>query len=298
MRTLRSHRGILAASILAMLAAGAARLACGQIMVINGQAIMMQQQFMQQGNWAMDEEDMFMGNGDYESRYQQQLRNEISNILQQSQSTPDRWSRRRMVEDGLATLGSQALPLLREQETYRTGLDLDAIQVAEFRIQNDLFVPQPIVEDWALDHFHFVQDLEKPPVAPPLKITRIVNLTPGNLLFPHHLFYVAEWTPTQIRLPIALATDGKIQTLENDDALARFLKAEAGVQHTRAGKELLASLAIFLSVARTDDLQDHPIPHTRVEGTTVSATLTAPIPQTLTLKFSASDMLESVASKR
>ncbi len=157
------------------------------------------------------------------------------------------------------------------------------------------FDPRQTLTAWAEDHFHYAPDPQAPFHAPPEKISRVLNISAGDFLFPHHLFYVIEWPPAHSRIPVAIATDGKVEPLADDAALLHFLSVEVPASKTQAGRELLADAAVFLAIARTTDFTTREIPHTENRGDTVAATLERnPLRLAATLTFSKTGTLQSV----
>ena len=265
---------------------------------------------MQQGIQAMDMPLMMGWNGQgimlpyadgpmmMRQQQEQRLREQITGIMDQSRGANRPALRRDAIENGLVGLGPQAMEMLRTEALSRTGLELDAFQGAIFRLANGGFDPSHRLAEWSRARFGYVPDPQKPFKPLPMETARVLNIPQGGVLFPHHVFYTVTWTPTHTRIAVAVATDGKVQALEDDAALLRFLRAEGTSARTDAGRELLASAALFPAIARTEDLSETCYPQTQSEAAAAHASLTAPVAVNATLRFSAGGELESVVTSR
>ncbi len=76
---------------------------------------------------------------DPESATRERYRQQIASIVQNPTAPPnaDVWQRNGSIEDSLVGLGSATLPVLQSEALARSGMELDALQVAAFRLQNE-----------------------------------------------------------------------------------------------------------------------------------------------------------------
>ncbi len=194
------------------------------------------------------------------------------------------------IENHLVALGPRALPFLSVELNQHKDYELDAIQVAIFRIDNAPFDPRAAITAWAAAHL--------PHAAADLQIVRVMGgNSAGSLasLFPHHLFYVAVSTAAQKRLLLALAADAKIQPLNNDADLARFMRLELEPAHTDAALEYAATAAALLTLSRTINAYPLPAGHTALQPRTAETTLTD-YPLHVKITFDDSSRILAIAS--
>lgn len=193
--------------------------------------------------------------GQYPNNNDAQMRQMIQQILQSPHVSGDSWSWRDGVEDHLVSLGPGALDAIRGEMESHDGFELDALEVAAFRLVNPPLNPHDALTEWAQRHFGIHTSSSAGQAPPPaIKIARIFDM---RRLFPHHLFYVIEYAAKHARLVVALAADGKVQELEDDAALTRFIQAEVPAQHTPLGRERLSASAAKLAAARSSTIY-HP----------------------------------------
>ncbi len=213
---------------------------------------------------ALDGPVMWEGGGRLSSYY---YRDPMPQMVQQTLSMQrepgmDNWTWRERVETSLVSLGPQAAPYLQSELLTRDGFEADAIQVALFRLDNMPLSPRESLENWGQKHFG-ISPISAD--ASSLKIFRVMDGRDGvglRELFPHHLFYVLQHKAT--RLLVALASDAKVQPLEDDAALARFIRMEGLPQTSLMDKSRLASAAALLMIAR-DVTPYHPDVHPVVD---------------------------------
>ncbi len=176
-----------------------------------------------------------------------QMRNQIRIALQKSGDVPDMWAWRDSAEEKLFALGTDATSALQTELAARNdSLEADAIAVVLFRLENQGVNPNEMLREWGKKRF------EGPDPAT-LKITHVIdNKQAANLreLFPHHIFYVVENPKDKTRAVVALAADGKVQPIEDDAALAKFLRSEGGTQADASGKRRISAAAAMLATAR------------------------------------------------
>jgi hypothetical protein len=178
------------------------------------------------------------------------------------------WGWRNAVEDRLVNLGARALPLLRIQTEQRQGYELDALQVAIFRLENAPLDPQAVIEPFAAREFGG---------SGAGRVTRVFGGTGAAglcELLPHHLFYSIQsrGAPPR-RLVVALAADSKIQPLMDDAALSKFLRTELEPAHSEAAMEFVGTAVARLAAARIVSFYRPDELHTEVVGRTAQATL-------------------------
>jgi hypothetical protein len=169
-------------------------------------------------------------------------------LSMQREAGMDNWAWRDAVESRLVSLGAEAAPYLESELASHDGYEADAIQVALFRLANLPLVPRESLQDWGQKHFGLSPGS---PESGALKIFRVMDGHDGAGLaefFPHHLFYVLQYRQT--RLVVALAADAKVQPLEDDAAVARFIRMEGRPQFSVNDKTRLASAAALLMLAR------------------------------------------------
>jgi hypothetical protein len=213
-----------------------------------------------QANDEVDGDFQYMDEmGSYRRRMQtvateEQRRGMVRQVLQTAldMQKGDAWAWRDGVEDRLTSLGAAYLPALRNEMQYREGYEGDALQVAVFRLENPPLDPKEALLDWARKRFGLTSESGSSVV----KFTRVLGIggdaeIGDGALFPHHLFYCAEFVPKHVRVPVALAADGKVQPLEEDGLLLRFIKTEVEPQHTEVGRQRLALAVARMALART-----------------------------------------------
>jgi hypothetical protein len=185
---------------------------------------------------------------------EEQRREMVRQVLQTALDLQkgDAWKWRDGVEDRLTSLGGAYLPALRNEMQYREGYEGDALQVAVFRLENLPLDPNEALVDWAQKRF----GLTPAAGAAQVKVTRVLGIggeaeIEDGALFPHHLFYCVEFVPKHVRVPVALAADGKVQPVEEDGALLRFIQREVEAQRTEVGRQRLALAVARIALART-----------------------------------------------
>ena len=200
---------------------------------------------MAQKRMMLEDDFMWEGGGRYYGR------DPMPQLVQQSLSMQreagmDNWSWRDAVETRLVSLGPAAIGYMQSELENRDGFEADAIQVALFRLANAPLTPKETLQEWGRKHFSLTPDN-----LASLKINRVMDSRDGAglmELFPHHLFYVLEFN--RHRVLVALASDAKVQPLEDDVALAHFIKTEAAPQLSSNDKTHLASAVALLMLAR------------------------------------------------
>ena len=228
--------GVRLAAIAAVAAGGAVRVLRGELVMLPpGAPIAVDVQMMQ---W--EGEDMLPYGSPMmvRERQNQQMRQQIRQLLDAARTQGTPMARRNGIESALVGMGPQFEDVLRSEAPLHTGLELDAFEGALLRLANPSFDPPHRLPDWARGRFGFVADPQAPLKPLPVEIARVMNIPPGSLLFPHHVFYAVTWVPTHTRIPLALATDGKVQTLEDDAAaLLRFFPRRRGAKSANARRE-------------------------------------------------------------
>jgi hypothetical protein len=221
-----------------------------------------------------------------------QIRNQIRIALQKTGDSGDNWAWRDGAEEKLVGLGSGAVSSLEAEWATHDSFEADAIAVALFRIQNEGVHPNETLREWGAKRF-------PGPDPATLKVLHVIdNKQTPNLreLFPHHIFYAVENPKDKTRAVVALAADGKVQAIEDDAALAKFLRSEGGAQAKDEGKRRMAAAAAVLAAARmVSPAKPDPRLDAASTGEQFSSTLDADGVSTgVALTFAADGKLESM----
>jgi len=200
-----------------------------------------------------------------------QMQSQIRTALQQPRTGMDTWAWRDAVEERLLALGRPAVSPMRAELETRDGYEADALAGAIFRMENTPLNPNEMLKQWGAKRF-------AGPDPDTLKFSRVLDIrdTVGlGDLFPHHLFYVVEDPKDQARAVVALAADGKVQPLEDDAALTKFMCAEGEAQSTPDGRKRVAGAAAVLAISRTMALYKPDLMTAAAAGPTAQVAITA-----------------------
>jgi hypothetical protein len=192
----------------------------------------------------------------------------------------------------LVALGSDVLPILQTELNQRIGLQKDAVMMAIFRLSHPQLDIRDSLVQWGLKHFGVTDPKQEP--ATLFKLSHVFDSSGlHTTLFPNHVFYVVEYPNAPAgkakRGVAALAVDGKVQSISDDAALAKFVGGEGEPQRTQGGKADLATAAALLAMPRMVTLKEAPRSEPIVaNGNTLSAVMMSEgVKVTLALTFDA-----------